>query len=573
MRLKMKDIIIMAVLTIIYFLVAIVNLGTREVPQRGFTPKAIGESFTVKLPKKCIINNINYYLGLGFDRELEITLKVCYKDENGDFVEISKNGKTLKIEKEPNDVFCLRNIQFKTIATDTLKFEFLDIGGEINELAIYELRSVTPIKGIQLVEYTNEDAKYLFDEQDKMPYKSTYKNSTYFDEVYHARTAYEHIHNIMHYENTHPPLGKLLIALGIKIFGMNPFGWRIVGTMFGVFMVPIMYLFGLKIFKQRIFAFSCAFLMMCDCMHFTQTRIATIDVYVTFFVILMYYWMFDVYMNKSFDNPKVYYRSFALAGLMFGLGISSKWIAMYSSVGLFVLFILSKYREYKTIKDGKIIKKDLVKILIYGSICFVLVPITIYCMSYIPILPSEGEGAGLIETVVSYIKHMYIYHTKSVLDATHPFGSKWYEWPIIKCPIWYYEDNNLPFGLKSVIVAIGNPAIWWLSIVAFVYTIIVSIKKKDKKMVPIIVAVCSQYIPWMFVSRVTFIYHFFSIVPFAIIMIVYMFYNLKKYKIWSLSIYLVIVMIIFIRFYPILSGMIVTGRYINKLKWLKNWVF
>ena len=25
----------------------------------------------------------------------------------------------------------------------------------------------------------------------------------------------------------HPPLGKWLIALGIRIFGMNPVGWRI----------------------------------------------------------------------------------------------------------------------------------------------------------------------------------------------------------------------------------------------------------------------------------------------------------------------------------------------------------
>jgi len=46
------------------------------------------------------------------------------------------------------------------------------------------------------------------------------------------------------YETTHPPLGKIFIALGILVFGMVPFGWRIVGTLFGVAMVPVMYMFG-----------------------------------------------------------------------------------------------------------------------------------------------------------------------------------------------------------------------------------------------------------------------------------------------------------------------------------------
>ncbi len=33
-------------------------------------------------------------------------------------------------------------------------------------------------------------------------------NSSYFDEIYHARTALEHIENVYPYEITHPPLGK-----------------------------------------------------------------------------------------------------------------------------------------------------------------------------------------------------------------------------------------------------------------------------------------------------------------------------------------------------------------------------
>ena len=89
-------------------------------------------------------------------------------------------------------------------------------------------------------------ASALFDEQTLVPDSYSFKNSTYFDEIYHARTAYEFIKGREVYEWTHPPLGKSIIALGIRIFGMNPFGWRFMGTLFGVLMLPLMYIFAKK---------------------------------------------------------------------------------------------------------------------------------------------------------------------------------------------------------------------------------------------------------------------------------------------------------------------------------------
>lgn len=91
----------------------------------------------------------------------------------------------------------------------------------------------------------------LFDEQDVGDYAYTYMNSSYFDEIYHPRTAFEHLNRMKPYETTHPPLGKVIMAIGVAIFGMNPFGWRFMGTLFGIIMVPVMYLMGKKIFKRE----------------------------------------------------------------------------------------------------------------------------------------------------------------------------------------------------------------------------------------------------------------------------------------------------------------------------------
>jgi hypothetical protein len=91
----------------------------------------------------------------------------------------------------------------------------------------------------------NATVNNLLDEQDTFEggYPSWY-NSTYFDEIYHARTGYEHLHHLQTYETTHPPLGKVFISWCIAIFGMTPFGWRFAGALAGVLMLPGMYLLG-----------------------------------------------------------------------------------------------------------------------------------------------------------------------------------------------------------------------------------------------------------------------------------------------------------------------------------------
>ena len=69
----------------------------------------------------------------------------------------------------------------------------------------------------------------LTDEGTLVPPASDFLNSSYFDEIYHARTAWEHLHGIWPYEISHPPLGKEILSLGILLFGMTPFGWRFSG--------------------------------------------------------------------------------------------------------------------------------------------------------------------------------------------------------------------------------------------------------------------------------------------------------------------------------------------------------
>ena len=72
------------------------------------------------------------------------------------------------------------------------------------------------------------------------------------------------------------------MMIGIQLFGMTPFGWRFRGALTGVLMLPLMYLLAKQLTHDARLSFIAMCLFALDAMHFTQTRIATIDSYAVF---------------------------------------------------------------------------------------------------------------------------------------------------------------------------------------------------------------------------------------------------------------------------------------------------
>ncbi len=72
-------------------------------------------------------------------------------------------------------------------------------------------------------------ASLLIDEQEKLVLDPTYYDESYFDEIYHARNAWEIASQQDMYASVHPLFGTNLMAFSISLFGTNPFGWRFAG--------------------------------------------------------------------------------------------------------------------------------------------------------------------------------------------------------------------------------------------------------------------------------------------------------------------------------------------------------
>jgi len=144
-----------------------------------------------------------------------------------------------------------------------------------------------------------------------------------FDEIYFARAGEEYLQNMRIYENTHPPLSKLLITFSMMLFGGMPkghglggwtglnailghmsngdnsYGWRFLDVLFGALVVMLLYLFAKRITGSTIFATIAALLLTFDGMHFVQSRIATPEGFVVFFATLAVYAFYRFWISSQ----------------------------------------------------------------------------------------------------------------------------------------------------------------------------------------------------------------------------------------------------------------------------------
>ena len=223
-------------------------------------------------------------------------------------------------------------------------------------------------------------------------------NSTYFDEIYHARTAWEFLHAESPYETSHPPLGKVIMSWGIAIFGMTPFGWRFAGAIAGVLMLAAIYLISKQLTKDIWISIFASCLLALDCMHLTQTQIATIDSFPVLFILFAYFFMLRFLQSDWRSEKKAHVLlDLGCSGLFMGLSIASKWIGIYAGAGLAVLFfwhgfriIRLEYRERRALNlfkagektpSGSSVWLDFLKICSWCFLFFVLIPGLIYCVS------------------------------------------------------------------------------------------------------------------------------------------------------------------------------------------------
>jgi dolichyl-phosphate-mannose--protein O-mannosyl transferase len=166
---------------------------------------------------------------------------------------------------------------------------------------------------------------------------------------------------------------------------------------------------------------------------------------------------------------------------------------------------------------------------------------------------------------------MLKYHGRDVLDATHPYSSKWYQWLVNGRPILYY--NTYTGNMRSSFSAFGNPAVWWGGLIAIAAMVVRAKRHKDGKALFILIGYLSQILPWIAIERVLFIYHYFPSTIFIIMALAHVFntiYENKRGR-YKMAVYgyTAATGALFVMFFPALTGMSVSRSYFsNFLRWI-----
>jgi len=582
-----RDIAPLAIILVVFTFISFYKLGDNTAPQTFYRFDNQNPSIEIALSEETQISEVMFYTGLW----------------TGNYeLEYSSDGvnwhlqPSLSPEKHPTamaqshaDLFKWRIADFTPDEVDFTHFsaQYLRISMQNADT------STKPLElGEVVIRNVNGDSimplsapRALFDEQSLAPERPTYMNSMYFDEIYHGRTAYETIRGIYPYETVHPPLGKTIISVGISIFGMTPFGWRCMGTLFGVAMLAALYVLIKNMFGKTSVALCGTLLLGFDFMRYTQTRIATIDTYPVFFIILAYLFMYRFLTTRGDEKLHKNLLPLFLSGLSFGLGVATKWVVIFAGAGLFVLYLMKLITDYKYyyLQDSQrgAYAKRVVQTLALTAVFFLIIPAIIYILSYIPFGTARDMTirGGMLWDVKYYElirdvqQNTFRYH--ATLTATHPYSSVWYEWISNLRPMLYYLDRPA-VHMKSTFAAFGNPLIWWAGFAAIIVMVIRCFTHKDVRALFIVIGYFAQLLPWLLITRCVFVYHYFPSVIFLILALAHMFDTCvergEKRGCRAMVAFTTASGVLFAMFYPVISGMVVPEAYIKGfLKWFKSW--
>ena len=627
------DILLMLVVTAVYSVVTLTTLGSTKAPQNPWKSSAYDEHVYIDLGQHyddfsmmyfCQVSYSNFVVAVS-DDPAEAAWSEEYPAQMAEGMCYSWRYLNPSYAKADGTTEFIGTSEFANVQKLSGRYVRINpkqVGLTINELIFKDVQgNIIPSVRIIGRDNANENSPYysnpesLLDEQNSLDGEPSWWTSTYFDEIYHARTAYELLHDDTVYEWTHPPLGKIIMSWFVGLFGMTPFGWRFGGALCGILMLPAMYLLVKQLTKRTDMSFVAMMLMALDCMHFTQTRIATIDSYPVLFIILSYWFMLR-FMQRDIvlDDVKKLLPDLALGGFFMGCGVASKWIGVYAGIGLAVLYFWTCLRHWRMgrmaarmlpVTSGTSYTKDEIHTLTQRStkafrrimiLClwcllfFVAVPVIIYLLAYADRF-ADRQLAGftdLIKNIIRETEGMLSYHGTPGLGMDHFFYSPWYEWPLMMTPMYYASAAFKPEGMSYAIFCFGNPWVWVVGLCGIAYTLFVWCKghlynmsgregmvhllRNDWEVAPtfVLIGLLAQFLPWVLVPRGTYIYHYFASVPFLILGTTLLLHQISQkwpkqgHCIWIG--YLVLCLIWFIILFPYASGVTVPEAWLDFIR-------
>ena len=419
-----------------------------------------------------------------------------------------------------------------------------------------------------------------------------------------------------------PPVGKLLIAVGEWLYGLDPLGWRVASAFFGSLAVLIMCRIARRLTRSTLLGCVAGLLLALDGLEFVLSRTGILDIFLMFFVLAAFGALVvdrdvsrarlasDMVLRPGDEaGPRLGIRKWRVAaGVLIGLACASKQDAvwyLFAFVGLAIAWDIGArraagLRDYvrgALVRDGK-----------WLPVTLGVIPLVTYILTWSGwLITSTGydrnyaQTKGVTTPVISALYSLFEYHKEMLqfgvgLSSHHPYMSQPWGWMVISRPVAFYYQcytssaatHVCPAGYtgpewSQEVLAIGNPAIWWAAIPAMLFCLGWWLTRRDWRAGAAVLGVAAGWLTWLpFVSRTKFYYYALEYEPFMILCIVLCLgliigpaaASLRRRAIGSAlaGVYVLAVLILFWYFYPILAGRIIPYMSWLSHMWYHGWI-
>jgi Gpi18-like mannosyltransferase len=354
--------------------------------------------------------------------------------------------------------------------------------------------------------------------------------------------------------------------------GRHALAWRLPGIASGAVLAFFLVLLARRLFASPVIGWLVGAAVLVDGSMFAQARIGMNDIYVTTFIVAAWYFIVAAHQQRTADSVtrRLAAADLLIAGVLLGLGVASKWAAVYALGGVFVLSVGATAFAYERGRPGTGGPLDLFAgrgrnaALLFA--CFALVPLLIYLGSYVS--PFGGPTAPYGWNLWELTQQMFWYH--SSLTAPHCAGSPWWSWPLDLKPVyWYFGASG--GGANGYIYDAGNIVLYWAALPAAALTIALAIRTRSWSLGVVSLAMLAQFVAWIPISRVLFFYHFFTVLPFYLLSLGAMLAVLWERRRRAVLAFLGVAAAVFVIFYPYVSGLPVPGELGSIYEILPTW--
>ena len=418
-----------------------------------------------------------------------------------------------------------------------------------------------------------------------------------------------------------PPVGKLLMAVGEWLFGLTTLGWRVAPALFGTLAILVMCRVARRLTRSTVLGCTAGLLLSLDGLEFVLSRTGILDIFLMFFVLAAFGALVidrDVARGRLAEamilqpgdeaGPLLGIRKWRVAaGILIGLACASKQYGVWYIPAFAALCIAWDIGARRTVGLRAYVRGALVRDGKWLPLTLGVIPLVTYTVTWMGWLVTNtgydrdyAQQNGMNIPIISQLYSLFVYHREMVqfgvgLNARHPYMSQPWDWFVITRPVaFYWNSYTDQAGLHVAkagttgpwvqeVLAIGNPAIWWMSLPAMAFCLGWWLTRRDWRAGSALLCVAAGWVSWLpFVSRTKFYYYALEFEPFFIICIVLCLGLIIGPATAAVSrrligaviagAYVLAVLLVFWYFYPILAGKVIPYSDWLSHMWYSGWI-